>query len=73
MACKTCDELLADYKNAVRVFKETVRDGLGALGHDGQVAAIRAARWSEICKQASDHLLAHWRKEHRSLAARSDS
>ena len=73
MHCKTCNELLADYKNAVSVFKETVRDGLGAQEHDGQVAAMRAARWSEICKQASDHLLAHWRKEHRSLAAKSGS
>ena len=63
MNCQTCDELLTDYKDAVRLLKNAVhygevapvRDNLLAARRDAYLlAAGRAVHWGRICKYASD-------------------
>jgi len=72
MSCKTCDELLAVYKNTVSLLGDAVRKGSGATGDDSRLAIAEAARLGQQCKAASDALMEHWRQHHRNAAAKSD-
>jgi len=70
MNCPTCEELLADYKDAVGLFRNAVPNGeVGRV--DYLLAARKAARWGQFCKYASDALIEHWHKEHPGLAAKA--
>lgn len=73
MDCQTCDELIAEYKDAVGLFKDAVHSGQVARPGEFVLATGRAARWGLICQDASDALREHWRKDHGSLAANADS
>jgi len=64
MDCETCNALLDDYKRVVKLFKNAVDTGQGALETDSRLTGKRAAHLSEMCKNASDRLMDHWRKEH---------
>jgi len=73
MYCQECDSLLANYKDAVQIFKDAVHNAKGAPADDGRLSVEMAERLSQNCKDASDALMEHWRMEHRSLAANSAS
>jgi hypothetical protein len=73
VSCQTCDELLADYKDAVELFKDAVHKGQVARVGDLALAARKAARRGEICRDASDALIEHWRQDHRNFAAKAGS
>jgi hypothetical protein len=72
MYCQECDTLLANYKDAVKLFKDAVHNAKGTPGDDGLLTAKMAERLSQNCKSASEALMEHWRKEH-SLVANSGS
>lgn len=67
MDCKTCDELLAAYKDAVSLFKDSVR-GIPGTGADSRLATAKADRLRLKCTETNDALMEHWREHHRSGA-----
>ena len=67
MDCQTCDDLLAAYKSSVRLFRDAVRQGSGAVGDDSRLSGAKAQRLGQQCKDASDAFMAHWRKDHGNL------
>ena len=74
MDCKTCEQLLADYRGAVGLFKDAVHSRrLEWRGGEFVLAAARAARWGRLCQDASDALIQHWRRNHHGLASNADS
>jgi hypothetical protein len=73
MDCERCNTLLADYRNTVSAFKNAVSGAAGATGPDSHLAGEEAVRLAQACREVSDALMAHWRTEHRRLAAKSGS
>ena len=71
MDCKTCDELLASYKDAVKLFKDSVKK-IPGTGDDSGLAVRKADSLRLKCTEASGALMEHWR-EHHSRAAISGS
>lgn len=69
MDCKACDELLADYKLWVSLFRDAVLNIPGALGDDARVFLESADRLLLKCNHANRALMEHW-KEHKNLAAK---
>jgi hypothetical protein len=65
MACKTCDDLLSDYKREVRLFINVVLKIPGQLGDDSRVTPQEMDRLSQKCRGANEALLTHLRQEHR--------
>ena len=63
MDCKTCDELLAGYKDAVKLFKDSVHE-IPGTGNDSDLAVAKADRLRLRCIMASDALMEHWREQH---------
>ena len=70
---QTCDDLLADYRCAVNLFKNFVHNSLGAPGEDSRLTGKRAADLAQKCPEASDALIEHWRKEHSSFREKARS
>lgn len=64
VGCKRCDDLLADYKNAVRVFTNAGRKFRGATRDDFPLELKELKRLRQACKDADDALMEHWRKDH---------
>jgi len=63
MDCKTCDELLSDYRDAVRLFKHSVQR-IPGTGGDSSLAIAQADRLRLKCTEANDALMEHWREQH---------
>ena len=59
MDCKTCDDLLANYRHSVSLLREAVEKGLGAVGDDSRRASEEATRLSQQGREVRDLLLAH--------------
>jgi len=73
MDCNTCNELLAEYKLWVTVFKDAVLNIPGALGNDSRVFVEHADRLRLKCNEASRALRLHFREKHgKSKAAFSE-
>ena len=68
MYCQRCADLLAAYRGSVNLHTTALRKSLGAPGCDEEVE-----RLSLKCRETNEVLMAHWRKEHRSVAAKSGS
>ena len=73
MACKTCDDLLSAYKRSVGLFGNAVSKISGTVGGDSRLATQEAAHLLVKCRDASDALMAHLRKEHGNRNGGSDS
>lgn len=70
MDCQTCEDLIAAYRHSVSLFKNAVQKGSGALGDDSTLTSAEATRLGEMCKDASDDLMMHWR-EHQGKPTKS--
>jgi hypothetical protein len=70
MDCETCNALLIDYKRAVSVYKDAVRNIPGTQ-EDSKLAVAEAERSKQHCREASDALMAHWRQHHGNVVAKS--
>ena len=68
MICRNCDELLALYERAVKLYSNAARNIAGTLGDDFTRAVAEAERLKLVCRQASGNLMMHWRQEHSNLA-----
>ena len=64
MDCDKCNALLDDYKRAVDVFKHAVHNAHAASGPDSQLSAEQVTHLGQMCKDANDALMAHWRQCH---------
>jgi hypothetical protein len=64
MNCKTCDELLGEYKLWASLFRDAVVNIPGAFGDDSWVFVENAYRMRLKCDDASRALTAHWRNGH---------
>jgi hypothetical protein len=73
MGCKTCDDLLAVYRCAVRLYKTTVRDSTTRVGDELRLASQESERLRLACRDADNALIAHWRQMHNNLAKRAAS
>ena len=62
MQCKKCEALIAQYRNLVSLFRNTVQKVTGAIGDDGRSEKLAHLR-IEV-DHADDALWEHWRKEH---------
>jgi Zn finger protein HypA/HybF involved in hydrogenase expression len=71
MRCQTCVGLLAAYRHAVTHLRKVVEEGSGAAGEDFRLASEEATRLCQQCRQVRSVLLAHWRKDHETLAAKA--
>jgi hypothetical protein len=60
MYCETCAALLAAYRHSVNVYSTALRKSLGTIGTDNEVERLNLQ-----CRETSDALMAHWRREHR--------
>lgn len=68
MTCQACNDLLAEYKLWVSLFKDAVLKIPGALGDDAMIFTEKAERCRLKCNDAALALMAHWRHQHRSLS-----
>lgn len=73
MDCKTCDDSFGFYKRSVSLFRNAVLNTPGCLGDDSRLAAEEADRLRLKCRDASDALMAHWRKAHRRVTEKLGS
>ena len=64
MDCKTCEQLLAAYRDSVSLFKNAVRKGSGAVRDDLRLTGKKAEQLGRQCKDASDAFMDHWRQHH---------
>lgn len=71
--CKSCNDLLADYRRAVSVYKTTVRDSTTLQGVELRLASQEAERLRLACREADNALKAHWCPEHNGLAKKATS
>ena len=71
--CKTCDELLAEYKLCVSLFKDAVLNIPGALGDDSRVFLEYADRLRSKCNHARRALMKHLLQDHYGVAAKAAS
>jgi len=71
MICQTCDDLLIAYRHSVSLLREAVEKGLGTVGGDSRLISIEATRLSQQCRDTPAVLLAHWRRDHRAVAAQA--
>jgi hypothetical protein len=69
--CKTCQALIADYRNLASHFKDAVRNRIGAIGEDSTRGAAEVERLRRECQDVEDRLRAHWRQDHPELARSS--
>jgi hypothetical protein len=58
---------MATYRRDVTLFGNAVLKVAGAVGDDSRLAAEQMDRLSQNCKDTSDALLEHWRREHNSV------
>ena len=65
VVCKTCDDLLAVYKRAVKLYADAELSCRGLLGDDFRQAWKEMERLRQACREADDAVLAHLR-QHRS-------
>lgn len=59
--CNECSRLLAIYREAVRMHKETVDGSHGALGADSINPFTRVLKLMEKCRQLSEDFIVHAR------------
>jgi hypothetical protein len=71
--CKTCDELLVEYKLCVSLFKDAVLSIPELLGDDSRVFLEYADRLRRKCNHARRALMKHVLRDHHSLAAKAAS
>jgi hypothetical protein len=71
--CKTCTELLAEYKLWVSLFKDAVLNIPGALGNDSRMFLECADSLRLQCNHTSRGLMEHWQQEHTNLAVKAGS
>jgi excisionase family DNA binding protein len=64
MECKTCDALLAAYKQAVNLYTNAGQSFRGALGDDSRLAFKELRRLRQACKDADNALMAHLHQDH---------
>ena len=64
MACKTCDDLLAAYKRAVKVYTNAEPSFRGLIGDEFQLAFKELKRLGQACRDADEALMAHLRHDH---------
>jgi hypothetical protein len=69
--CKTCTELLAEYKLWVSLFKDAVLNIPGALGNDSRMFLECADSLRLQCNHTSCALMEHWQQEHSNLAVKA--
>ena len=72
MDCKTCDELLGDYKRSVHLFTKAVLNIAGVRGIDSRLA-FEPDRLRLKFKDARDALIAHQHHHHSNLAKKTAS
>ena len=64
MECKTCDALLAAYKQAVNLYTNAGQSFRGALGDDSRLALKELRRLRQASKDADNALVAHLHQDH---------
>ena len=67
MVCKRCDDLLAAYKSAVRLYVDAERGCRGLLGDDLQRVRKEVERLRRACRDADEALIGHLRQAHLNL------
>ena len=65
MDCKTCEELVADYKRSVGFFTKVVHRIPGILGDDARVVVFELDLLRQKVKEAREALMAHFHQDHR--------
>ena len=65
--------MLAEYNNAIDLFRAANETGRGAVGDDVLLAARQAVDLADKCRECGNRLIAHWRTEQAALAAKSGS
>ena len=68
VVCKTCHDLLAAYKNAVRVYSDAELSCRGLLGDDFQRVRKEVERLRQACRDADDALIGHLHRDHSNFA-----
>ena len=71
--CKTCDEVLVEYKLCVSLFNDAVLNIPGLLGDDSRVFLEYADRLRRNCNHTRRALMKHLLHDHHSLAAKAAS
>jgi len=66
--CKTCDALTGNYRHLISLFKNAVRNFIGAIGEDSRLGAAEVERLRRACHEADDRLMAPWRQDHPEIA-----
>ena len=64
MECKTCDVLLAAYKQSVSLYTNAEQSFRGALKGDSRVTLKELRRLRQACKDADHTLMAHLHQDH---------
>jgi hypothetical protein len=73
VTCKTCDELLGDYRRVVNLFKDAVRQGSGAIGADVRRAGEEVERLRVRVHDADTALMAHFRQHRKDFSQKAPS
>ena len=73
MVCKTCGELLAAYKHAVRLYTHAERSNRRMLGDVSRLTFEESYRLRRACIDANDALKAHCRQDHSNRNEDADS
>jgi len=64
MDCETCNNLLDAYKHFVTVLTNAGLCFRGASGEDFLPALKELKRLRQVCRDADDALMEHWRQDH---------
>ena len=73
MECKTCDELLGEYKRRVALFTNAERGFRGRLGDEFPLALQELKRLKQACRDADDALIEHCDQDHGNLSHKAAS
>jgi len=69
--CAECLRLMAAYGKAVRLYKEAVATGTGAVKADAIRAAELTHKLRQACLEENQRFLEHWKSNHASLSVPS--
>lgn len=64
MDCETCNKLLAAYKHCATVLTNAGLCIRGVRGEDFLPALKELKRLRQVCRDADDALITHWRQAH---------
>jgi hypothetical protein len=64
MDCETCNNLLAAYKHCARVLTNVGLCFRDVSGEDFPPALTELKRLRQVCRDADEALIAHWRQAH---------